>query len=536
MTNLSLKARLWLLGVVASSGVAVLAVSSIVFTSKSESILHSFVNNPIAARQIATMSYASGLQKGQALRNILLDPGNNKGYENFAKAAEDYEQGLKDLLPKIKRNEIADRLRASSARLLPLQQKIIDLIKAGDLETAGAMLVKEETPVWREIRADLLAVVNNSNTSSNESQQALISELSSARQLAIGLGLLVLLLVGAMTSLVGRAIFRQVGGEPQYAASQLQRFADGDLTSTLNLAASDRHSILAAMHEMQTQIRNLIATAASSADSVVQESSAMREEAARLASEAEAQSEATSAIAAAVEEFTVSVNTMSDSSREAGALSTDTEQQMSESLNAVTVATEGITQVVKSMSDAATSMDELSLKVSSITQIVQSIREIADQTNLLALNAAIEAARAGEQGRGFAVVADEVRKLAEQTTQSTQKIGEIVNGIRQTTEVATEAMQCAKDYARASAEQTSQVHESVADLNQSTVRVCSMINSISSALVEQSMASTEIAQRVERVALGIEKTYAASAESSQRAKALVELSHVLKDSVQRFRI
>ena len=108
MTNLSLKARLWLLGVVASTGVAVLAVSSIIFTSKSESILRDFVDDPIAARQIATMSYASGLQKGQALRNILLDPGNKKGHENFARAAEDYEQSFNELLSKIKRKEIAD--------------------------------------------------------------------------------------------------------------------------------------------------------------------------------------------------------------------------------------------------------------------------------------------------------------------------------------------------------------------------------------------------------------------------------------------
>ena len=109
-------------------------------------------------------------------------------------------------------------------------------------------------------------------------------------------------------------------------------------------------------------------------------------------------------------------------------------------MDVVSATTDTIQKVADGMAEATVTMEELSQKVNSITSIVQAIREIADQTNLLALNAAIEAARAGEQGRGFAVVADEVRKLAELTTKSTQEISNIVGGIRQTSDAAVDAL------------------------------------------------------------------------------------------------
>lgn len=538
--SLSLKSRLWLLGIVAALGMAVLAISSVFFTISSERILVDFVDERIAIRHSATLAYANGLQKGQATRNILLDPGKQTGYDNYSKAEEVFTREIGVLIPLLLTNastrEIAARLKQNVEQWQPLQKQVIDLVKAGDVDQSRELLVAKETPAWRLVRDDLLAIGKLAEDAAASDRGALVDSLSHARTLAIVLGIVSLLIVAGIIVLIGRSIYGQIGGEPQAAAAALRRIAEGDLSESLHVMPADQRSVVAAMQTMQTQIRQLIADTARSADAVVEESEAILTDASRLAKTAEEQSAAASAIAAAVEEFTVSIGVMSDHAGDAGNLSAETKRDANEGLDTATDAAGIIQHLASGMTEAAATMEELSQKVSNITGIVKTIRDIADQTNLLALNAAIEAARAGEAGRGFAVVADEVRKLAEQTARSTHEISDIVDGVRQTNDTAYATISRAKEQAQEGVSCTENIRVAVAHADQSSARASAAIETIVDSLREQSATSTDIAQRVELIAQGIDHTYTASAESRRRSDLLVSLARSLKESVGRFRV
>lgn len=169
-------------------------------------------------------------------------------------------------------------------------------------------------------------------------------------------------------------------------------------------------------------------------------------------------------------------------------------------------------KVSEMVQQASVKIEELTLRSDEITNIVGVIREIADQTNLLALNAAIEAARAGEQGRGFAVVADEVRKLAERTQSSTGQIGERVSHILEVTQQAMQSMKQATGLMQAGQDNAEKAEVSLNDIIQRSAKVATVLRGLAQSGQEQTKATAEMTTRVEGIRAAIDKTHASTAE------------------------
>jgi methyl-accepting chemotaxis protein len=535
----TLRARLWLLGIASVLGVALLAATTLWYAQRSKDQLQEFVERFITVNSLATKSYANGLQTGQALRNILLDPGNQRGHDNYANAVESFGEQAAALIERMRRHPVstprADELEVKIRAWRPKQDRVIELVKAQRVSEAMAYLNAEETPAWREVRAILMVVVANSEERAAARNADLIASLEASERMSMIISLLALLLVALATFFIGRGVLRQVGGEPTDAALALRRIAGGDLTQTLSLAHGDRDSILAAAVEMQAQLGDLIGAIHQDAQAVLSASEKLQHNAGIVSAAAQEQSDATSAIAAATEELTVSIGAMSDHAGEALNLSQNTESQVRQGLEGISLTTSTINKVAHSMAESTVTMEELSKKVININGIARTIHEIADQTNLLALNAAIEAARAGEQGRGFAVVADEVRNLAARTASSTVEISEMLSDIQNSSQMALNTLSQTQALVQDSAASTQQVQSAVSGLDESAAELRSAINSIQLGLHEQSMAGTDIAQRVEMIAQGIANTNQAAASSSSYARELLGLSQTLRTQVSRFR-
>ncbi len=253
-------------------------------------------------------------------------------------------------------------------------------------------------------------------------------------------------------------------------------------------------------------------------------------EASRMATKvAEDQAESASGMAAAVEELSVSIDQVGEHANEADAVSRQSGDASRDGARVVRETAEEIGHIAEAVNGSAGTIRELQTYTGEISAIADVIKDIADQTNLLALNAAIEAARAGEQGRGFAVVADEVRKLAERTAKSTQQITAMISKVQEGARRSVTDMEEGVRQVSSGVDMAYKAGDTIADIQSQSERVVRSVADINLALKEQGVAAREIAQRVERVAQMTER----SAESSQRVSAVADEVAELTGEIRR---
>jgi methyl-accepting chemotaxis protein len=344
-------------------------------------------------------------------------------------------------------------------------------------------------------------------------------------------GLLILVVAIGMATYMKNALQQRL----TVAKNLVAAVAAGRLNNRIDSSGGDEVAeLLAGLDVMQTQLCQLLGEIKSAAGELSSASSVVASTAEQLNASANEQSRASSSIAAAVEELSVSINHVSGSSAEAHQIATDSGRRAEQSgtvINNTVASMERIALVVRTASNR---MEELGKQSEQISNIVSVIKGIADQTNLLALNAAIEAARAGEQGRGFAVVADEVRMLAQRTTQSTSEISSMIGLILSGTSDAVGQMGTGVVQVNQGVELAAQAGSAIAEIQQSFKQVLSVIEQISLSLNEQNAASQEVAGHIERIAGMSAQNSEATQHSSKVAHELKALSSGLTQAVSRF--
>ncbi|MCM0081552.1 methyl-accepting chemotaxis protein [Geomonas sp. Red32] len=352
--------------------------------------------------------------------------------------------------------------------------------------------------------------------------------------------LMIVALVIASMAVAGLVAFWIVSSitKPLYTAvATADRIADRDLTvEVTGIDQTETGQLMAAMNNMVQNLRDIVSQTTDISQSIATSSSHLHATSEEIANGAEQVALQTQTVATASEEMSATSNDIAANCHEAARNSQQASNAAEAGAQVVSQTVEIMNRIADRVNATSRTVESLGERSDQIGAIVGTIEDIADQTNLLALNAAIEAARAGEQGRGFAVVADEVRALAERTTKATREISEMIKAIQAETKGAVSAMEEGVREVKQGTEEAAKSGNALQEILDQINAVSMQVNQIATAAEEQTATISEITGNITRISDVVQRTAQGSQDSSVAAAELASLSDNLSTLVTQFKL
>ncbi|MFA7239463.1 MAG: methyl-accepting chemotaxis protein [Sulfuricellaceae bacterium] len=409
----------------------------------------------------------------------------------------------------------------------------VEALQASDYHKANDLLQHKVNPHYQAASTEAEALLQKTLETAKAEYDHAVERYSLIRNVAIGGTLAGILLVAVF----GVMLIRSIVGPLDKAVGHFKDIAQGNLTGRIVIPGNDEvGQVLGALSAMQDELKAIIDKVVHASVDIQGRTSKLNAEMFQVVEHSETQHDRVQEVAAAMEEVSQSVTEVAASAEGTANAAVSSQGIVADSITQMTKSMDATSRVVEAVQSSSGTITELSQAIQRIGEITQTIKEIADQTNLLALNAAIEAARAGEQGRGFAVVADEVRKLAERTATSTTDISRTVDEIQSTTLAAVSSMERAVKEVEGG---ISMMQASGKNLDQITVtsnQVTDMAQHIAAAAKQQSVASEDVARNMERISGLIEDNTESAKQAWKDTYALSQTAEEMRALVERFKV